>query len=59
MSPTDLSILQLADNNKTTPQEPVDCNGRSVPAGSQGHALLLSHDWYDKLPREERYSVVA
>ncbi len=58
MSPTDLSILQLADNNKTTPPEPVDCNGWRAPDGSLVYALLLSRDWFDKLPMEERHRVV-
>ncbi len=47
------------DNSKTTPPEPVDCNGRRVAVGSLVRVLSLAGDWFDKLPRDERASVAS
>jgi len=42
---------------KTPPPHPIDCNGTVVRVGSRVRVLLLSGDWYEKLPVDERSRV--
>ena len=35
-------------------RRPLDCNAIEAPVGSRVRVLLLSGDWYENLPQDER-----